>query len=651
MSKHYSGRQRFIILAFLLASLQTSFSFASNSQLTILHTNDWQSRLLGFGTNADFTPQTINDDNTLGGVSRLATLIEQRRKILGKDNVLLLDGGDYSMGTLFHTIIRETGAELQLMSALQYDAITFGNHEFDYRPDGLAQSIQSALNARGRLPPIVISNMHFSPDDPADDRLQALWQQNIIRPYVVVNKGGKRVGLFGLMGSDAADVAPNASPISFSDPLEAAKRMVQILTEKEKVDLVVVLSHGGIHQDLDAPLNWWGEDVDLLTQVPGIDIVVGGHSHTPLKNPIMIDDRMILQAGSEAQYLGELSLKLEASKFKKSGYQLHNIDDHIIGDPAFISKIEQFKQQVTELFLKPAGYKFEQVLAHTRRRLGREHFDNVIANLVTDSMKTATSSDIAISTNGPIRDDIYLGSNGIQQVSDLFRIVPLGVGVNSDQPGYDLVKVWITGSEIKSIIEALLLGQQTRGDSFYPRFSGFQVVYNSARLPFDQVSQIKLGDSKNGYHDIDLSADNPQLYSMAANSFVGSMAWLIEKISYGLLEFTPKNKHGDPIANLSEGVYDSNLNQPGIQEIKEWRAFFSHLKKLPDTNRDGVVELPIKAETRLIQIHSYNPVDLYQNTTWIMIIGSTLMILALVIILLLSVRYYRWYIKRNQSPI
>ncbi len=648
MNKHHSSKPRFIILAILLASLQTSFCFAGDNQLTILHTNDWQSRLLGFGTNADFTPQTVNDDNTIGGVSRLATLIEQRREILGEDNVLLLDGGDYSMGTLFHTIIRETGAELQLMSTLRYDAITFGNHEFDYRPDGLAQSIESALNARGKLPPIVISNMHFSPDDPADDRLQALWQQNIIRSYVVVNKGGKKVGLFGLMGSDAADVAPNASPISFSDPIEAAKRMVQILIEKEEVDLVVVLSHGGIHQDPNAPLNWWGEDVDLLTQVPGIDIVVGGHSHTPLNKPIMINDRMILQAGSEAQYLGELSLRseaneLEGDKFKKSHYQLHKIDDHTIGDPAFIAQIEQFKQQVTELFLKPAGYEFEQVLAYTKRRLGREHFDNVIANLVTDSMKIATSSDIAISTNGPIRDDIYLGSNGIQQVSDLFRIVPLGVGVNSDKPGYDLVKVWITGSEIKSIIEALLLGQQTRGDSFYPRFSGFQVVYNSARLPFDQVSQIKLGDSKSGFHDIDLSPDNPQLYSMAANSFVGSMAWLIGKISYGLLEFTPKNENGDPIADLSEGVYDTNLSQSGVQEIKEWRAFFSHLKKLPDTNHDGVVELPIKSDARLIKINSYSPNKLYQNATWIMYLGSLIIVVGAVLVLLLIKRIYRQF--------
>lgn len=646
MTIAFNLKYRLVFLATLVLSLISTISLANNSNLTILHTNDWQSRLLGFGPNADFTPETINDDKTRGGISRLATLINQRRKILGPDNVLLLDGGDYSMGTLFHTIIRETGSELQLMTALQYDAITFGNHEFDYRPDGLADSIESALKAKGNLPPIVISNMQFNDQDPADDRLQSLWQQNVIRPYVVLNKGQKKIGIFGLMGADAADVAPNAAPITFKDPIETAKKMVKILREKEQVDLVVLLSHGGIHQDPDSSLEWRGDDVDLLTQATGIDIIVGGHSHTPLSEPIVKNGRFILQAGSEAQYLGELSLTLEANGFSKKDYRLHDIDDQIIGEPNFIKDILRYKQQVTEQFLKPAGYQFDQVLAQTKRRLGRENYDQVIANLVTDSMKLATASDIATSTNGPIRDDIYLGSNGIQQVSDLFRIVPLGVGVLNDKPGYDLIKIWLTGSEIKSIIEALLLGYQTRGDSFYPRFSGFQVVYNSARLPFDQVVQIKLGNSKSGYHEIDLSPDNNKLYSMATNSFVGSMAWLIEKISYGLLEFTPKNKNGDLIADLSEGVFDSNIQQFGIQEIKEWSAFFAHLKKLPNKNADGVVELPTKSETRLIQIKSYNPFQLYQNATWIMFVGSLIILFVIMLTGWLLYRLIRRFILK-----
>ncbi len=643
-----------VFLFIAISIVASSFNLIADENktlLTLLHTNDWQSRLLGFGPNADFTPNTINDDKTVGGISRLATFIQQRRNALGQENLLLLDGGDYSMGTLFHTIIRETGSELQLMSALKYDAITFGNHEFDYYPDGLAQSIKSAMAAGADLPPIVISNMIFDPQDPADDQLKTLWDQKIIRPYVVINKGNIKIGIFGLMGAKAADVAANAKPISFSDPIETAKRISKILTEKEQVDLVIVLSHGGITKDPSASLGWRGDDVDLLTQVTGIDIVVGGHSHTPLFEPIIKDNRIILQAGSEAQFLGELELTLEANQadinFNKSNYELHKIDDKIIGQKDFTHKINQFKNQVTELFLKKTGYQFDQVIAQSYRRLGRDFDDNVIANMVTDAMRIVTNADIAVTTNGPIRDDIYLGSNGIQQVSDIFRIVPLGVGVTNDEPGYDIVKVWFTGREIKNMIEVLLLGTQMRGRSYFPRFSGFQVTYNTARIPFDQISEIKLGNAVDGYQEIDLSTSNSQLYSMATNSFIGSLAWLIEDFSHGIVEVNPKLENGEQIAGLKSAVFDSNNEKPGVQEIKEWFAFFEHIKTLPDSNNDGIVDLPTESEIRLFKNHSYKPTDLYKNATWIMITSTLIIMLVVFSLFLILRKFYRRILVKN----
>ena len=116
-------------------------ALSAERSFTILHTNDWQSRLLGFGPNNEFTPATVNDDDTVGGVARLATLLKQRRAAAGEQAVLLLDGGDFSMGTLFHTVTRELGGELRLMTELGYDAATLGNHEFDFRPAGLAAMI------------------------------------------------------------------------------------------------------------------------------------------------------------------------------------------------------------------------------------------------------------------------------------------------------------------------------------------------------------------------------------------------------------------------------------------------------------------------------------------------------------------------------
>ena len=122
---------------------------------TILHTNDMHSAFIGMGPASDYTPFTLNDDATRGGYARLASLIATRRKARAGDGpVLILDAGDYSMGTAFAAATREIGGELQLMSRMGYDATTFGNHEFDLGPDGLGKSIGVAAKA-GRVPAVL----------------------------------------------------------------------------------------------------------------------------------------------------------------------------------------------------------------------------------------------------------------------------------------------------------------------------------------------------------------------------------------------------------------------------------------------------------------------------------------------------------------
>ena len=129
---------------------------------TILHTNDMHSNFIGMGPAADYTPFTLNDDATRGGYARLAALIAKRKEARkGQGPVLVLDAGDYSMGTAFGAASRETGGELQLMSLMGYDATTFGNHEFDLGPDGLGQSISVAAKA-GRVPAVLASNASFA---------------------------------------------------------------------------------------------------------------------------------------------------------------------------------------------------------------------------------------------------------------------------------------------------------------------------------------------------------------------------------------------------------------------------------------------------------------------------------------------------------
>ena len=129
---------------------------------TILHTNDMHSSFIGMGPASDYTPFTLNDDTTRGGYARLAGLIAKRKEARkGQGPVLVLDAGDYSMGTAFGAATRETGGELQLMGRMGYDATTFGNHEFDLGPDGLGKSIGVAAKA-GRIPAVLASNTSFA---------------------------------------------------------------------------------------------------------------------------------------------------------------------------------------------------------------------------------------------------------------------------------------------------------------------------------------------------------------------------------------------------------------------------------------------------------------------------------------------------------
>jgi 5'-nucleotidase/UDP-sugar diphosphatase len=632
---------RFLLAVFLLA--MASHTLAADRSFTLLHTNDWQSRLLGFGPNNEYTPDTIGDDDTVGGVARLATLIEQRRAAASEQPVLLLDGGDFSMGTLFHTVTRELGSELRLLSELGYDATTLGNHEFDFRPAGLAKMIEAAARAEGAgLVPILSSNIRFSAQQD-DDSLQAQQSAGRILPYRVLEKGGLRFGLFGLMGYDAVEVSPLMVPVTFADPVDVATEMVRTLRDKEQVDVVILLSHMGVSQQADG--SWRGEDIELVERVPGIDIVVGGHSHTVLTQPVLVNGRtLVLQAGSEIQYLGELHMRLdEAGIPRLLNYQLHPLDDALAGDEAISAQVAGYQNQVSQRVLQPLGYRFDQPLAKVDKTLTRAWDDPVLANLVTDALRLATQSDIAFTGNGTIRDDLFLGRTGVQNVSDLFRIAPLGIGEFDDEPGYPLVQVYFTPREIKNILEVLLLAYQLReSDSYYPRVSGLRFSYNPYRVPFDRVSRIWLGSAEQGYQELDLA--RPGLLSVGATSYVGSFTWLIPELSKGLLDVVPKDADGRPLAVIRDAVFDREPQKEGIQEYKEWQALLDHIARLPDLDGDGLAEIPSSgaaAEQRLLRVASLAPDELFRYAGLLQWSAAALIGLLIVLIVWLGFRLRR----------
>src|SRR5690606_2602285 len=154
---------------------------------------------------------------------------------------------------------------------------------------------------------------------------------------------------------------------------------------------------------------------------------------------------------------------------------------------------------------------------------------------------------------------------GVQSVADLFRVAPLGIGEFDDEPGYPLIRVYFTPREIRHILEVLLLASQMRdSDSYYPRLSGLQFTYHPWRMPLHLISRIWLGDAVQG--DRDLDPDGLALLSMGAISYVGSVAWVMHQLTWGLFEVVPKDAQGRPLAYIGDAVLDRDPDTPGVQE-------------------------------------------------------------------------------------
>jgi 5'-nucleotidase len=595
---------------------------------TILHTNDLHSSFIGMGPSSDYTPLTLRDDATRGGWARLAGAIARRRKARQAEGpVLTLDAGDFSMGTAFGAATRDLGGELRLLSRMGFDATTFGNHEFDLGPDGLARSIGAAAKA-GRIPAVLPSNTDLTASDRRLAGLQRLSKEGVVRRHAVVARGGLRFGLIGLLGEEASHYTGGTK---FTDAVATATQLVKILREQEKVDVVICVSHGGVMKGKDGRYTD-GDDVRLAREVPGIDVVIGGHSHTELEEAILVDDRVpVVQTGKEGANLGELVLQLEGGKVTLVSYRLHPMDDTVEGDRAVDLEIQAFKKGVTAAVFGTRGYSVDQPLAIVPQDIPNTFADipasTVLANLVTDAFRAATGADIGFTANGLMRGALRRGKSGVQTVYDVFAVAPLGAGVVDDTAGSALVTAWFTGQELKHILEFMLVDNPTHPGEMFPRTSGLRCRYDLSRPKFDAVTAIELGDLDRGYRAIDVTGQDGRLYSLTCPLYLGLIVVAIPKYSKGLLALVPKNKDGKPLGSRvealdapreaqtpyllpPEGTLDAETvaagaGKDGVREIKEWQAIMDHLRKLPVAAPGKLPVVPVDeraAEVRAIKV-------------------------------------------------
>ncbi len=587
-------------------------------KLTILHTNDMHSHFDGYGPFMEYTPMQQDGDKVAGGLARLATAIKNERK--RAENSLLIDAGDFSMGTLFHTVYREEALELKLIDAAGYDVITFGNHEYDLQPEGLARMLRVAQR-NDTLPTIVASNVRFDDVDGRDDKLEAIFNEGLVQEYVVKSVGGIRVGIFGLLGYSADQDSPFAKPLSFEDHQVVAAEMVRKLREEEKVDLVIAACHVGVNDDDYTK----GEEIELAKKVKGIDVIIGAHSHTEIPEPVRVGKTLIVQTGYYTGNLGVMDLEVKDGKVELLDYRLQRIDDSIPGDAEMHAAVEEARSLISQNFLAEKGLKYDQVVAETDYDLTEAAGPSNLGDLIADAIMWGVNMVekepcvMTFEANGVIRTNLLAGRTGQLTVADIFRVVPLGFDELDGEIGYPIVSFYVTGREIKNCMEVLTTAAPMKGSDYFLHFAGVRARYNTKRLPFDRVVELEIGNDVDGYYPLDISKRNDQLFKVAANIYNVTYFAELGNQTFGLFKFEPKDKDGNKIYDLANHIVDADPQTPGIQGLKEWEVLLAYFAGFEDSNGNGIANMPETyrdPQMRVVADKSYRPSKLFKNATW-----------------------------------
>lgn len=271
-------------------AMALAVSLYAQKQLVILHTNDTHSAIMPVGkyeSNADVSCR--------GGFVRRAAVINEERK--RNPELLLFDSGDFSQGSTYYTLFKGQ-VEIGLMNIMGYDAATLGNHEFDFGLENMAK-VAKAANF-----PIVCSNCDFT----------GTCVEGLIKPYTVIERGGLKIGVMGLAPVvDGLVMKENIEGVKYIDAVEAANKTAKLLKDELDCDVVICLSHLGwsLAPSMD--------DQQLIAQTRGIDIVLGGHSHTFFTELERVDNLdgkpvPVNQNGNLGAFVGRLEVSLDKVK-------------------------------------------------------------------------------------------------------------------------------------------------------------------------------------------------------------------------------------------------------------------------------------------------------------------------------------------------
>ena len=615
-----------------LAQAVTVKAVDDTKQIDVLFTHDTHSHLDSFSTIVN------GEQKEVGGFAKIKTLINEKKK--EDPDTLILDGGDFSMGTLIQTVYDTEAAELRMLGYLGYDVTTFGNHEFDYRSQGLANMLKAAKSSGETLPEIVVCNVDWDSMEKAglndgQKQIQSAFETYGVKDYVMVQKGDVKIAVVGVFGKDALECAPTCE-LSFKDPVGAVKKTVEEIKKNEEADMIACVSHGGTWEDESK-----SEDELLAKAVPDLDLIISGHTHSELQEAIRHGNTYIVSCGEYGRNLGSLSMTQNSDgRWNLSAYELIPVSEDVKADKATQERIDALMDTVDTNYLADFGYTRKEVLAqndvefNSLEEMGTEHKELNLGDIMADAYVYAVENseyydgdpvDVAVVPSGTVRDTY---TKGDITVEDVYNSFSLGIGADG-VPGYPLIEAYLTGKELKTVaeIDASVSDLMTSARLY---MYGLQFTYNPHRMILNRVTDVYLLDADGNRREL----EDDKLYRVVADLYSGQMLSAVTKTSYGLLSVVPKKADGTPIENFEDVILTDNGG-----ELKAWTAIAHYMESFPDENGDGIADIPqyyAGLHERKVVDDSANLVKLIKNPNKyaVMIAGVVLIVILLVVLLI-----------------
>ena len=462
-------RMRAALLA--IACLSPALALGTPTAITIIHVNDTHSHLDAFG------PKDRHLDGTVGGLAKAATVIATLKAT--DPNALFVHAGDLFNGDAYFAAGIGPGglpalavAEMQLLSQLGLDVLTLGNHEFGLGTGPLASVLHAAFQGTG--PSVLTANID----------LEAAGLTGLVQPSVVREVGGVRVGFFGMTAIDFLSQGAPFLAWDLAGTLElAAAEAAELRKPPASADVVIFLSHLGFELDQVVAAN-----------VPGIDAIVGGHSHTVLSTPVMVaapggKSVPVVQAGEFYKWVGELTLLVEGGEVTLGGYRLVPVDAGVPRLPAIAAVVDQLKAGIDQRYGEDfwhAPIAFAVLDVAKEACPGSPLRDSPIADLITDALRAKGGTNIGLTVHGFLTEGL---TRGPLVGDDAFRIVGIGIDPTGASLGFQLYEVKIDGKNLLAALETSL----ALGGDFFIHVSGMSYIYDSRRPAGSQLLAAFVG--------------------------------------------------------------------------------------------------------------------------------------------------------------